>query len=414
MLAIILGYLAGMLTIASPCILPILPFIFSHSGQSFKRSGLPMLAGMALTFTAFASLAAVSGEWTIAANQYGRTLALAFMALFALTLLFPQLAERIFRPWVAAGNRLLNTSAVGEQKGIGGALLSGVATGLLWTPCAGPILGLVLTGAAIQGANIGSSFLLLSYAAGAATSLALVLLTGNKVLLAMKKSSGNVSGLRRVLGGLMLVGVLAISLGLDRGVLARVSLLPTAPIEEQLLQKLGTPELPKIKETKAALTPIKEELPVLKDQGEMPPLTGVVQWLNSPPLTPQELRGKVVLVHFWTFGCINCQRSLPYVNAWAKKYREQGLVVIGIHSPEFAFEKDPASVKKEAAKLGIDYPIAIDNNFTVWNAYKNNYWPAHYFIDAKGHIRYMHIGEGDYAQSERVIQELLSEAGSKV
>ncbi|MEW5561066.1 thioredoxin family protein [Enterobacter asburiae] len=145
----------------------------------------------------------------------------------------------------------------------------------------------------------------------------------------------------------------------------------------------------------------------------MPPLSGAVQWLNSPPLTSESLRGKVVLVDFWTYSCINCLRTLPYVKAWAEKYRDQGLVVIGVHSPEFAFERDISNVTKEAKKLGVTYPIAIDNNFSIWQAFNNQYWPAHYFIDANGHVRYMHFGEGNYAESERVIQELLRQAGAK-
>jgi thiol-disulfide isomerase/thioredoxin len=150
------------------------------------------------------------------------------------------------------------------------------------------------------------------------------------------------------------------------------------------------------------------KLPV---EGMMPPLDGAVAWLNSPPLTSQALRGKVVLVDFWTYSCINCLRSIPYVRAWAEKYKDKGLVVIGIHTPEFAFERQTANVKKAAADLGIDYPIAIDNKYQLWRAFNNNYWPAHYFIDAQGRIRHHHFGEGDYDQSERVIQELLAENG---
>jgi thiol-disulfide isomerase/thioredoxin len=143
----------------------------------------------------------------------------------------------------------------------------------------------------------------------------------------------------------------------------------------------------------------------------LPTLNGAVQWLNSPPLTVQDLRGKVVLVDFWTYSCINCLRSLPYVKAWAQKYKDQGLVVIGVHAPEFAFERNIDNVKKAVHDLGVDYPVAIDNNYAIWRALNNQYWPAHYFVDAKGQIRYHHFGEGDYAESEKVIQQLLAEAG---
>jgi cytochrome c biogenesis protein CcdA/thiol-disulfide isomerase/thioredoxin len=409
MLILILAYLGGILTIASPCILPVLPFIFSRADRPFLRSGLPLLVGMALTFALFATLAAVGGGWVVAANQYGRWLALVLMAVFGITLLFPAVAERVMHPLVSAGNRLSDKIAADKQHQVGPSLLLGVATGLLWAPCAGPILGLVLTGAALQGANIGSTFLLLAYAAGAATSLALALLIGGKVFSAMKRSLGAGEWIRRVLGAAMLVGVVAIALGLDTTVLARISAASTGGIEQRLVQMLTPAATP----AKLPVQTAVDTQPVLDDLGEMPALSGAVQWLNSPPLTAESLRGKVVLVDFWTYSCINCLRTLPYVKAWAEKYRDQGLVVIGVHAPEFAFERDIGNVTKEAKKLGIDYPIAIDNNYSIWRAFNNQYWPAHYFIDASGHIRYQHFGEGDYAQSERVIQELLRQAGAK-
>ncbi|WP_099065268.1 cytochrome c biogenesis protein DipZ [Serratia sp. BW106] len=409
MLILILAYLGGILTIASPCILPVLPFIFSRADRPFLRSGLPLLVGMALTFALFATLAAVGGGWVVAANQYGRWLALVLMAVFGVTLLFPAVAERVMHPLVSAGNRLSDKIAANKQHQVGPSLLLGVATGLLWAPCAGPILGLVLTGAALQGANVGSTFLLLAYAAGAATSLALALLIGGKVFSAMKRSLGAGEWIRRGLGGAMLVGVVAIALGLDTSVLARISAASTGGIEQRLLQTFTPAAAPARLPVQTAV----DSTPVLEDFGEMPALSGAVQWLNSPPLTAESLRGKVVLVDFWTYSCINCLRTLPYVKAWAEKYRDQGLVVISVHAPEFAFERDIGNVTKEAKKLGIDYPIAIDNNYSIWRAFNNQYWPAHYFIDANGHIRYQHFGEGDYAQSERVIQALLRQAGAK-
>ncbi|TFZ48720.1 cytochrome c biogenesis protein DipZ [Serratia proteamaculans] len=409
MLILILAYLGGILTIASPCILPVLPFIFSRADRPFLRSGLPLLLGMALTFALFATLAAVGGGWVVAANQYGRWLALVLMAVFGITLLFPSVAERVMHPLVSAGNRLSDKIAADKQHQVGPSLLLGVATGLLWAPCAGPILGLVLTGAALQEANVGSTLLLLAYAAGAATSLALALLIGGKVFSAMKRSLGAGEWIRRGLGGAMLIGVVAIALGLDTTVLARISAASTGGIEQRLVQTFTPAATP----AKLPLQTAVETQPILDDLGKMPALSGAVRWLNSPPLTTESLRGKVVLVDFWTYSCINCLRTLPYVKAWAEKYRDQGLVVIGVHAPEFAFERDIGNVTKEAKKLGIDYPIAIDNNYSIWRAFNNQYWPAHYFVDASGHIRYQHFGEGDYVQSERVIQELLCQAGAK-
>ncbi|WP_439855494.1 cytochrome c biogenesis protein DipZ [Pseudomonas yamanorum] len=404
---LVLAYLGGVLTIVSPCILPVLPFVFARTGQPFLRSGLPLLLGMAMTFALVASLAAVGGGWVVQVNQYGRWLALLFVALFGLTLLLPSLSERLTRPLVAAGSRLSEAAGADSRPRPGASFLIGVATGLLWAPCAGPILGLVLTGAALQGASIGTTLLLLAYAAGAATSLALALLVGGKVFGFMKRSLGAGEWLRRGLGALMLAGVAAIALGLDTGILARLSTASTGGLEQSLVEKLSAK--PEQKSGAMMAANHSDSLPV---EGQLPALDGAVQWLNSEPLTAEALKGKVVLVDFWTYSCINCLRTLPYVKAWAEKYRDQGLVVIGVHAPEFAFERDVNNVTKAMKDLGITYPVAIDNNYKIWRAFNNQYWPAHYFADAKGQIRYHHFGEGDYAESERVIQQLLREAGA--
>ncbi|WP_223429770.1 cytochrome c biogenesis protein DipZ [Pseudomonas sp. GL-B-26] len=416
---LVLAYLGGVLTIVSPCILPVLPFVFARTGQPFMKSGLPLLAGMALTFALVASLAAVGGGWVVQVNQYGRWLALLFVALFGLTLLLPRLAERLTRPLVAVGSRLSEAAGVDARPRPGASFLIGVATGLLWAPCAGPILGLLLTGAALQGASIATTLLLLAYAAGAATSLAVALLLGGKVFAAMKRSIGAGEWLRRGLGAAMLAGVAAIALGLDTGILARVSTASTGGIEQALVGRLAG-QSPNVSGAMMAQVPASgsamkaaDKTPgALPIEGNLPALDGAVQWLNSPPLTAQALKGKVVLVDFWTYSCINCLRSLPYVKAWAEKYRDQGLVVIGVHAPEFAFERDVGNVTKAMKDLGINYPVAIDNDFKVWRAFNNQYWPAHYFADAQGRIRYHHFGEGEYAESERVIQQLLREAGA--
>jgi cytochrome c biogenesis protein CcdA/thiol-disulfide isomerase/thioredoxin len=417
---LLLAYLGGVLTIVSPCILPVLPFVFARTGQPFIKSGLPLLAGMALTFALVATLAAVGGGWVVQLNQYGRWLALVFVALFGLTLLLPQLAERLTRPLVAAGSRLSEVAGADARPRPGASFLIGVATGLLWAPCAGPILGLLLTGAALQGASIQTTLLLLAYAAGAATSLAVALLLGGKVFAAMKRSIGAGEWLRRGLGAAMLAGVAAIALGLDTGILARFSTASTGGIEQALVGRLAG-KSPRDSAAMTAQNPVSEEgvLPVadkapgaLPVEGNLPPLSGAVQWLNSPPLDAQALKGKVVLVDFWTYSCINCLRTLPYVKAWAEKYRDQGLVVIGVHAPEFAFERDVKNVTQAMKDLGINYPVAIDNEFKIWRAFNNEYWPAHYFADAQGRIRYHHFGEGEYAESERVIQQLLREAGA--
>ncbi|MVV47741.1 cytochrome c biogenesis protein DipZ [Pseudomonas sp. PB120] len=416
---LVLAYLGGVLTIVSPCILPVLPFVFARTGQPFVKSGLPLLAGMAITFALVATLAAVGGGWVVQLNQYGRWLALVFVALFGLTLLLPQLAERLTRPLVAAGSRLSEAAGADARPRPGASFLIGVATGLLWAPCAGPILGLLLTGAALQGASVATTLLLLAYAAGAATSLAVALLLGGKVFAAMKRSIGAGEWVRRGLGAAMLAGVAAIALGLDTGILAQFSTASTGGIEQALVSRLagkspnGSGAMMAQDSASNGAMKVADKAPgTLPVEGNLPPLDGAVQWLNSPPLDAQALKGKVVLVDFWTYSCINCLRTLPYVKAWAEKYRDQGLVVIGVHAPEFAFERNVGNVTKAMKDLGINYPVAIDNDFKIWRAFNNEYWPAHYFADAQGRIRYHHFGEGEYAESERVIQQLLREAGN--
>jgi len=404
MILVLLAYLGGAFTIVSPCILPVLPFVFARADQPFLKSGLPLLAGMAVTFALVATLAAVGGGWVVQANGYGRVAAMVVLALFGLLLLFPSLADRVTRPLVAVGARLSERASMGGASSpVWASLLLGVATGLLWAPCAGPILGLLLTGAALQGASIQTTVLLVAYAAGAATSLALALLVGGRVFALMKRSLGAGEWVRRALGVAVIAGVVVIGFGLDTGFLTKISTASTTGIEQSLLARFHMAGAASSAETSGPL-------PV---EGPAPPLTGAVQWLNSPPLTMPGLRGKVVLVDFWTYSCINCLRSLPYVEAWARKYKDQGLVVIGVHTPEFAFERDPANVAKAVHDLGVTYPVAIDNDHAIWRAFNNEYWPAHYFIDAQGRIRAHHFGEGDYAGSERIIQRLLAEAGDK-
>jgi cytochrome c biogenesis protein CcdA/thiol-disulfide isomerase/thioredoxin len=405
MLLFLLAYLGGVLTIASPCILPVLPFVFSRADRPFLKSGLPILAGMALTFTLVATLAAVGGGWAVAANDYGRIIALIVMFVLGLTLVFPELSDRLTGPLVALGNRLAQQAETNGNASIWPSLLLGVATGLLWAPCAGPILGLILTGAALEGASVRTTVLLVAYAAGAATSLALALLIGGRVFAAMKQSLGAGEWVRRGIGVAVLLAVVAIGFGADTGALTRLSLASTAPLEQRLVDLVHSK---RTNNKTGADVSADATLPV---EGKMPSLAGAVAWLNSPPLTRDALKGKVVLVDFWTYSCINCLRSIPYVRAWAQKYKDQGLVVIGVHTPEFAFEKNIANVKKATTDLKVDYPVAIDNNFAIWRAFDNQYWPAHYFIDAQGNIRHHHFGEGDYDGSERVIQELLKEAG---
>jgi len=410
MVLLVLAFLGGILTIISPCILPVLPFVFAKADQPFRKSGLPLLAGMALTFAGFAAIATVGGAWVVRANQYGRVAALVVLAVFGLTLLWPALADRLSRPLVQLGSRLSQPSGSDASPSPLRSVLLGIAMGLLWAPCAGPILGLILTGAALEGASSRSAFLLLAYAAGAATSLAVALLAGGRVFTALKRSLGAEVWIRSVLGVLVLAGVAAIALGLDRGLLTQISLASTSGVEQSLIDRLHPPvQAPEKKPGRMMMMMSSTAPGAAAGPQMMPDLAGAIAWINSPPSTGDQLKGHVVLVDFWTYSCINCLRSIPYVRAWAERYNDSGLIVIGVHTPEFAFEKDLENVRKAVSELKITYPVALDNDYKIWKAFSNSYWPADYLVDATGHIRFHHFGEGKYDESEQQIQQLLKE-----
>jgi cytochrome c biogenesis protein CcdA/thiol-disulfide isomerase/thioredoxin len=406
MFLLLLAYFGGILTILSPCILPVLPFVFARADQPFRKSGLPLLAGMVVTFAVVASLATVGGGWAVRANQFGRIAALVLFGIFGLTLLFSSLADRLSRPIVRLGNRLSRNSDAGP--GVANSFLLGIGTGLLWAPCAGPILGLILTGAALGGASTHTAILLLAYAAGAATSLTIALLAGGRVFAAMKRSLGAEEWIRRILGVAVLAGVVAVAFGLDRGVLTRLSLSSTSGLEQRLLDRFHPASQQKrvvLNQTINISDSTSDGVP-----SALPDLSGATAWINSAPLTPDSLRGKVVLVDFWTYSCINCLRTLPYIKAWNEKYKNSGLVILGVHTPEFPFEKDESNVRKAVHDLGITYPVAMDNDYRIWRSFNNQYWPADYLVDATGRIRFHHFGEGGYEESEQQIRTLLQEA----
>ncbi len=396
----LIAFLGGLLTVLSPCILPVVPFLFA--GANRKRSAILLtLAGMALTFALISSLAVVSSEWVIQASNSGRHLALIVMMLFALSLISARIGDWLTRPFVALGNRL--DADTRKNAGPLASLLLGVATGLLWAPCAGPILGVILTGAMVQGANAHTSLLLLAYGAGSALSLATLIFAGRGLVNRLKPSIPFTGWLRRGAGIAVLAAAVLIATGADKTLLAGTSSTGVATVESRVLENLP-------KALDYFISKVKADSMPDASKGGMPPLSGAVQWLNSPELSAQSLRGKVVLVDFWTYDCINCQHTLPYVKDWAQKYQKDGLVVIGVHTPEYGYERIIDNVRDQVAKLGITYPVAIDNNYAIWRSFDNQYWPAHYLIDAKGQVRYSHFGEGRYEEQEQMIRQLLQEA----
>lgn len=396
----LIAFLGGLLTVLSPCILPVVPFLFAGIDRT-RSSILLTLGGMVLTFALVSSLAVVSSEWVIQANNTGRHVALVVMALFALSLISARISGWLASPFVLLGNRL--DPQTRKMSGPLGSLMIGVATGLLWAPCAGPILGVILTGAMLQGANAQTSLLLVAYGLGSALSLGTLIFAGRGLVNRLKASIPVTGWLRRATGFAVLAAALMISTGADKTLLTGASSEGVSVLENGVLQSV-----PKVVEY--LVSKAKAEPTLDNARGPMPSLSGAVEWLNSPALTSESLRGKVVLVDFWTYDCINCQHTLPYVKDWAQKYEKDGLVVIGVHTPEYGFERIISNVRDEVKKLGITYPVAIDNNYAIWRNFDNQYWPAHYLIDAKGQVRFTHFGEGRYETQEKMIQQLLQEA----
>ncbi|MCP3706020.1 cytochrome c biogenesis protein DipZ [Paraburkholderia sp. CNPSo 3274] len=437
MLLIVIAFVGGAFTVLSPCILPVVPFVFARSEEPFLTGRLPMLLGLALTFALLTGLGAAGLNGAAQLSEYGRWIALGLFALFGAALLFPALATRLSVPLTTLADRFMARSQDdGASRRIGSAVLLGAATGLLWAPCAGPILGLIITGAARQGVTWQTWAALAAYAVGAASSLAVVAGLGHRAMTALKRSLGVGEHVRRAMGALVLLTVGAIALGVDTRLLALVPGAPTNGVEARLVDLLAAPAVarqtpraepvrheereararPAVQDVQAAHI-VRVSLPApapavdLPVEGRLPALDGANAWLNSAPLTPEALRGKVVLVNFWTYSCINCLRTLPYLKTWADRYRNDGLVVIGVHTPEFGFEHDTGNVKRALANLDIRYPVAVDSGYRIWNAFGNQYWPAFYLVDAQGRVRYHHFGEGDYAQAEQAIQQLLADNG---
>lgn len=395
----LIAFLGGILTVLSPCILPVVPFLFAGADRT-RSSILLTLGGMALTFALVSSLAVVSSEWVIQASNAGRHVALIVMVLFALSLISARVGDWLARPFVLLGNRLDPNSRT--VSGPLGSLMIGVATGLLWAPCAGPILGVILTSAMLQGANANTSLLLVAYGLGSALSLGVLIFAGRGLVNRLKPSIPVTGWLRRGAGVAVLAGAAVISTGADNVLLANTSSEGIGKVEKSVLENV-----PKVVDY--FVSKVKADS-MDNAQGAMPSLTGAVEWINSPALTNESLKGKVVLVDFWTFDCINCKHTLPYVKDWAKKYEKDGLVVIGVHTPEYGFERIIDNVRDKVKEYGITYPVAIDNNYAIWRNFDNQYWPAHYLIDAKGQVRFTHFGEGRYDAQEKMIQQLLEEA----
>lgn len=394
---LIIAMLGGMISLLSPCTLPVIPLLFAGF-QGQRQHLLALFAGMIVMFTLVAMAVTVASEWIAEATIIGRWVALVILAIAALSLISPSFAQRIAQPAVSAGN-ILNTRS-GQTRGISSAFLAGLAVGLLWSPCAGPILGAIFSINIAGSSAIATGVLLAAYGSGCALMLGLLIIGGRKLMAPLRAKSALMERLRQAAGGVMLAAVALNATGVT-------SILKGANgVADHLETSL-------LNLAKPATTPVKLQPVVMAEpSSQLPSLSGGTGWINGDSVTSESLRGKVVLIDFWTWDCINCQHTLPHVRDWATKYQSQGLVVIRVHTPEYPWEKPLSSVKNAVNKWQLPYRVVTDNNYQIWNAFGNQYWPAHYYFDAKGQLRYTSFGEGNYEQQEKVIQQLLKEARS--
>ncbi len=438
---VFVAFFAGLATAVSPCVLPILPIVLATGADGDRRRPYLVIAGLIASFSFF-TLASVQIISALGLpSSVLRDIAIAIIAVFGLTLLVPAVSavfERATGRLQRAGAQLMGRSTPGslasaggggatfgtavapgasnpqKRAGIVGGLLTGVGLGLVWTPCAGPILGAITSLAVTAPGSWSTLTLVVAYSIGAGLPL-LAIAQGGRAMMSRLRLRSASGWATRVFGVVVIATAGLMAVGADTAISADLtSALPNWTGTLQALER-SNPVQSALGELQghdqASGQPASNDASALSDSGPAPEFTGIDHWLNSQPLTLAQLRGKVVLVDFWTYSCINCIRTLPYVEGWYQKYAADGLVIVGVHTPEFAFEHDTNNVSAAIARYGITYPVAQDNEFKTWNAYSNEYWPADYLIDATGHIRDEHFGEGDYDKTEANIRALLEEAG---
>lgn len=395
------SFLAGIFTALSPCILPILPAILAAGVAKGRLRPLGMILGLVCSFSFFTLALTWLVHSTGLSPNILRYAAITLIFLFGLMMIFPRLSDwfaKTAAPIANLGQALQETQS---RSGFWGGMVFGLALGLLWTPCAGPILAAITTLVATQSINSTAVMMTLSYSLGAAIPMFLFAYGSSKLIQTSRFLSRHSEHIRQFFGMLMILFALLLTFNWDMLLNERLArLVPelfletTLPIEKQL-QSIQRQEN-------------------VSENVKAPELTGLVQWMNSPPLTLSQLKGKVVLLDFWTYSCINCLRTLPYLKNWYRDYKDYGLVIIGVHTPEFEFEKDFSNVKKAIERLGVDYPVALDNKYSTWTAYHNRYWPTHFLIDQAGNIRMVHFGQGAYVDTENAIRALLGLAPLKM
>jgi cytochrome c biogenesis protein CcdA/thiol-disulfide isomerase/thioredoxin len=398
LLLLAIGFLAGVVTAISPCVLPVLPVLLA--GGASGRKPLRIVAGLVTSFSVFTLFAAWILDQLGLPQDFLRNLAIALLFVMAVTLLVPRAGLLVERP-LAVFSRF-------RPGNVGGGFFFGATLGLVFVPCAGPVLATVSVVAANNSVGLRTILLTLAYAIGAAVPMLLISRGGREASSHLRRHAETV---RVASGALMAIVALGLVFHVDDHL---ATLTPgytnflQGKIEDNSSAKR---ELAKVRGGGAALAVVHKSPGSLPDYGVAPTLHPDGAWINSKPLTLGKLRGKVVLIDFWTYSCINCLRTLPHLKAWYATYHPKGLVIIGVHTPEFAFEHVTSNVKAAVRRLGIRYPVVQDNSFKTWDNYANQYWPAEYLIDKQGHVRHTHFGEGEYGQTESLIRRLLGDNG---
>src|SRR5687767_14768574 len=391
------GFLAGIVTALSPCVLPVLPVLLAGGVTGGRRRPLAVVAGLVASFTTFT----LAGAWLL--DRLGlpqdllRNLAIATLLVLAATLVYPRLGHVLERPFYR-----LTRYRVGSERG---GLLLGASLGLVFVPCAGPVLAAMTAVAATGDLGPRTVAVTLAYACGAGLPMLAVAAGGRRLTESVAALRRHAVGVRSTAGVLMGAAAVAIALGADQRFTTSVPGYTEALQERIERNAAARRELRALRGLAGDAAPAQSAPPA-------PDFEGISEWVNTPggePLSIRALRGNVVLLDFWTYSCINCLRTLPHLRAWDRTYRDAGLRIVGVHTPEFAFERVPANVRSAVRRLMLRYPVALDNEFGTWNAYANEYWPAKYLIDRDGRIRYTHFGEGAYDETEERIRSLLGE-----
>ncbi|MEK7549997.1 MAG: cytochrome c biogenesis protein DipZ [Patescibacteria group bacterium] len=414
---LVLAFLSGVITIFAPCIWPLLPILLSASAMTGKRRPAGIVLGIITSFTLFTLFLSYLLHILPIPPDLFRNGAAFIIILLGLSLAVPYLSKRLEGAVSGFIGKFGSTLTKKQGEGFWGGYVTGFFLGLLWSPCAGPVLAAVATFAATRAVTIEVFGITLAFGLGVGVPLFILATLGQRVFIKSRKLSPYTGRIQQIFGVIMILAALAIFLGYDKSLQTKI--LDALPSYSKFLlffedSPLIQEKIHELNNTENSRTTPKQETSNLKSYGPAPEFTQIEKWLNTQSdLKMEDLRGKVVLIDFWTYSCINCIRTLPFVTGWYEKYKDSGFVVVGVHTPEFAFERETKNVEDAIKRYRIHYPVAQDNEYGTWQAYQNRYWPAHYLIDAKGIIREVHFGEGKYDETERAIQDLLKEAGAQ-